>query len=85
MHIDCLQMIIMQCSSMNLLALSQITNLYDYFVVMGDPNIDTSDKTKDTSCYWSDICDTFSLKNIITRKTCFKKIYCYIDRYIAHK
>ena len=28
-------------------SLSQITNLYDYFVVMGDLNIDTSDKTED--------------------------------------
>ena len=54
-------------------SLSQITNLYDYFVIMGDLNIDTSDKTKDTSCYLSDLCDTFSLKNIITGKTCFKK------------
>ena len=40
---------------------------------MGDLNIDTSDKTKDTSCYLSDLCDTFSLKNIISGKTCFKK------------
>ena len=40
---------------------------------MGDLNIDTSDKTKDTSCYLSDLCDTFSLKNIITGKTCFRK------------
>ena len=41
---------------------------------MGDLNIDTSDKTKDTSYYLSDLCDTFSLKKIIlTRKTCFKK------------
>ena len=54
-------------------SLSQITNLYDYFVVMGDLNIDTSDKTKDASCYLSDLCDTFSLKNIVTEKTCFKK------------
>ena len=54
-------------------SLSQITNLYDYFVIMGDLNIDTSDKTKDTSCYLSDLCDTFSLKNVITGKTCFKK------------
>ena len=53
--------------------LSQITNLFDYFVVMGDLNIDTSDKTKDTSCYLLDLCGTFSLKNIITGKTCFKK------------
>ena len=43
-------------------SLSQITNLYDYFVIIRDLNIDTSDKTKDTS-----------LKNIITGKTCFKK------------
>ena len=54
-------------------SLSQITNLYDYFVVMRDLNIDTSDKTKDTWCYLSDLCDTFSLKNIVTGKTCFKK------------
>ena len=40
---------------------------------MGDLNIDTFDKTKDKSCYLSDLCDTFSLKNIITGKTCFKK------------
>ena len=40
---------------------------------MGDLNIDTSDKTKDTSCYLSDLCDTFSLKNILAGKTCFKK------------
>ena len=40
---------------------------------MADLNIDTSEKNKDTSCYLSDLCDTFSLKNIITGKTCFKK------------
>ena len=54
-------------------SLSHITNLYDYFVKMGDLNIDTSDKTKDTSCYLSDLFDSFSLKNIITGKACFKK------------
>ena len=54
-------------------SLSQITILYDCFVVMGDLNIDTSDKTKGTSCYLSDLCDIFSLKDIITGKTCFKK------------
>ena len=52
-------------------SLSQITNLYDYFAVMGDLIIDTSDKTKDTSCCLSDLCDTFSLKNIITWKNMF--------------
>ena len=40
---------------------------------MGDLNIDTSDKIKDTLCYLSDLCDTFSLKSIITGKTCSKK------------
>ena len=40
---------------------------------MEDLNTDTSDKSKDKSCYLSDLCDTFSLKNIITGKTCFKK------------
>ena len=39
---------------------------------MGDLNIDTSDKSKDTSCYLSDLCDTFSLENVIG-KLCFKK------------
>ena len=53
-------------------SLSQLTNLYDYFVVMGDLNIDTSGKTKDTTCHLSDLCNTFSFKNI-TGKTCFKK------------
>ena len=40
---------------------------------MGNLNIDTSEKTKDTSDYLSDLCETFSFKNIITGKTCFKK------------
>ena len=52
---------------------NQITNLYDHFVIMRDLNIDSSDKTKDTSYYLSDLCDTFSLKNIITGKSSFKK------------
>ena len=39
---------------------------------MGDLNIDTVDKTKDTCNYLSDLCDTFSLANIIKGKTCFK-------------
>ena len=55
-------------------SLCQIANLYCYFVVMGDLNIDTSGKIKDTSCYLSHLRDTFSLKNIITGKTCFKKL-----------
>ena len=39
---------------------------------MGDLNIDTAYKTKDTCNYLSDLCDKFSLTNIINGKTCFK-------------
>ena len=39
---------------------------------MGDLNIETSDKTKDTLNYLSDLCDTFPLKNIINGEICFK-------------
>ena len=42
------------------------------FIIMGHLNIDTVDKTKDTCNYLSDLCDTFSLTNIINGKTCFK-------------
>lgn len=41
---------------------------------MTDLNIDTWDITKNTSNYLSDVCDTFSLQNEITGRTCFKKI-----------
>ena len=39
---------------------------------MGDLNIDISDKRKDNNNFLSDLCDTFSLQNIITGKTCHK-------------
>ena len=39
---------------------------------MGDLNIDTADKTKDTCNYLLDLCDNFSLRNIVNGKTCFK-------------
>ena len=38
---------------------------------MGDLNIDTADKTKETYNYLSNLCDTFSLKNIINGRKCF--------------
>ena len=43
---------------------------------MGDLNIDTADKTKDTCNYLSNLCDTFSLTNTINGKTCFKAQKC---------
>ena len=39
---------------------------------MGDLNIAIADKTKDTSNYIPDLCDTFSLTNMINSNTCFK-------------
>ena len=39
---------------------------------MGDLNADTQNLAKDTNNYLCDLCDTFSLINIIKGKTCFK-------------
>ena len=39
---------------------------------MGDLNIDTTDKTKDTCNYLPHLWDNFSLTNIINDKACFK-------------
>ena len=49
-----------------------MTSLYDNVMVMGDLNIDI-DITKDTSNYLPNLCNTFSLENVINGKTCFKK------------
>ena len=39
---------------------------------MGDLNIDISNKRKDNHNFLSDLCDTLSLQNIITSRTCHK-------------
>ena len=52
--------------------LNQITNKYESFMIMGDLNKDTTDKTKDKCNYFSHLSDTFSLTNIINGKACFK-------------
>ena len=39
---------------------------------MGDLNVDICDQRKDNNSFLSDRCDTFSLQNIITGKTCHK-------------
>ena len=41
-------------------------------LIIGDLNMDTSNKQKDNGNYLSDLCDTFSLKNLITDITCVK-------------
>ena len=53
------------------LSLNQCVNKYDN-IVTSDLNIDISDKRKDNNYFLSDLCDTFSLQNIITWKTCHK-------------
>ena len=54
------------------LSLNQCVNKYDNIIVMGDLNIDISDKRKDNNNFLSYLCDTFSLQNIITGKTWHK-------------
>ena len=54
------------------LSLNQCVNRYDNIIVMGDLNIDISEKRKDNNNFLSDLCETFSLQNVITGKTCHK-------------
>ena len=54
------------------LSLNQCVNKYDNIIVMGDLNIHISDKRKGNSNFLPELCDTFSLQNIITRNTCHK-------------
>ena len=51
-----------------------ITNTYENFIVTVDLNIDTFGDSMDTNSYLSDFCDTFSLKNSILGKICFKAV-----------
>ena len=52
--------------------MSLTTRKYGNILIIGDLNIDTSNKKKDNGNYLSDLCDTFSLKNLITDITCVK-------------
>ena len=51
------------------LSLSTIVNEYDNIMLIGDLNLNT--KSKNNS-YYSDLCDTFDLTNLIKANTCFK-------------
>ena len=51
--------------------LNQITNKNDNFIVNWDLNIDILDNTKDHYKHLGNLCDTFSLNNLIKRKNCF--------------
>ena len=63
--------IVMFFNELNL-SLNQCVNKSDNNIVMGDLNIDISDKRKDNNNFLSDLCDTFSLQNIISEKNCHK-------------
>ena len=53
------------------LSLNQCVNKY-YIIVMSDLIIDISDKRKNSNNFLSHLCDTISLQQIITWKTCPK-------------
>ena len=54
--------------------LSKAVNIYENLIVIGDLNIDVNDPVKDGNNYSSDFVDTFSLSNLINRKTCHKNL-----------
>ena len=47
---------------------------YKNIIVIGDLNIDVSDPNNDWNNYLADFVDTFSLSNLINRKTCHKNL-----------
>ena len=52
--------------------MSLATKKYENILIIGDLNINTSNKRKDNGNYLSDLCDTLLLKNLITDITCVK-------------
>ena len=48
------------------------TRKYENILIIGDLNIDTLNKKKDNVNYLSDLCDIFSVKNLITDITFVK-------------
>ena len=53
-------------------SLSIIARKYENVLLVGDLNIDILDKKKDSQNCLSDLCDTFSLSNLISEITCVK-------------
>ena len=66
--------------------LSLATREYGNILIIGDFNIDTSNKKKGNGNYLPNLCDTFSLKNLITNTTCVNTINgTSIDVLLTHK
>ena len=57
--------------------LCKAANSYENIIVIGDLNIDVSDPDKDRNNYLSVFVDTFSLSNLIDRKTMSQKLIWY--------
>ena len=53
--------------------LGKATQKYDYIILAGDLNVDMDIPQADKKGFLSDLCDTFSLSNLINTKTCTKK------------
>ena len=54
--------------------LSKAVNSYEKIIVIGDLNITVNDPVKDGNNYLSDFVDSFSLSNLINKKTCQKNV-----------
>ena len=54
--------------------LSQAVNKYDNILIAGDFNIDSSSVNVKNTSYFSDLWDTFNLKNPVTKPTCYKSL-----------
>ena len=68
------------------LFLNQCVNKYDNIIVVGDHNIDISEKRWDNNNFLSDLYDTFSLQTVVIWKTCHKSnIGTSIDNSTIHR
>ena len=66
--------------------LSLATRKYENILIIGNLNIDTSNRKKDNGTDLSNLCDTFSLKNSITDITCVKSTNrTSIDVFLTNK
>ena len=53
---------------------SQAVNKYDNILIVGDFNIDISSVNVENASCFSDLWETFNLKNPVTKPTCYKSL-----------
>ena len=67
-------------------SLNNIARKYENVLLVGDLNIDILDKKKDLKNHLSDLCDTFSLSNLISEVTCVNSsVGSSIDEMLANR